>query len=90
MAYKKPIIITNANSINEYVQDGINALIRKKTIEDYSSGIKQLMGDSSLRNALVENGYTIYKNKHSLKKLGESVGDIQKVIWRENEDSSNN
>lgn len=90
MAYEKPLIITEAKSINEYVKDGINALIRKKEKNEFSNGIKTLMEDENLRKRLTEAGCDIYTERHSLVKLGESVGTIQESIWRENESSSNN
>ena len=79
MQHKKPIIITESNSISEYVKDSVNALIVKKSVDDFNKAVVKIATDKEIANKLASNGYEIYKTKFSLEVLGKKVGSLYKA-----------
>ncbi|MFK4425317.1 glycosyltransferase [Bacillus sp. RC51] len=51
----KPVLITNFSTAKSQVQDGIDGLITEMGINGIVNGIKKLIEDTELREALVEN-----------------------------------
>ena len=74
MQYKKPIIITEANSIRSYVKDGFNALICRKDEAEFLKAVQRLNDNRCLYNDLIDNGYVEYLLKYSATALGSNVG----------------
>ncbi|WP_029322999.1 glycosyltransferase [Butyrivibrio sp. AE3004] len=76
MQYKKPIIITESNSICEYVKNEINALIVPKMISEFCNAVKTIANDNCVLEKLASNGYDIFQKNFSLKVLGSRVGEL--------------
>lgn len=76
MQYKKPIIITEASSINDYVKHGYNAIVSSKEPEAFKNSIITLLHDKDLYSQIVDNGYLEFRQKYSVQSLGKNVGNI--------------
>ena len=76
MQYKKPIIITESETIGSYVQHNINALVVKKERGQFNQAIKLLYEDEVLYKRLTDNGKKIFENNFSLLMLGKNVGKL--------------
>lgn len=76
MQYKKPIVITETNSIAEYVTNNINALIVPKDEEVFCQAVETVTNNKEIALNLVNNGYEKYKNEFSLEALGRRIGEL--------------
>ncbi|MGN4445287.1 glycosyltransferase [Bacillus cereus group sp. MYBK79-1] len=66
----KPVLITNFSTAKSQVQDGIDGLITEMGINGLVNGIKRLIKDKELREALVENTLKgEYGNRNEINKL---------------------
>ncbi|GAB6557921.1 glycosyltransferase [Bacillus mobilis] len=66
----KPVLITNFSTAKSQVQDGIDGLITEMGINGIVNGIKRLIEDKELREALVENTLKgEYGNRNEINKL---------------------
>ncbi|WP_377864782.1 glycosyltransferase [Bacillus sp. R86525] len=66
----KPVLITNFSTAKSQVQDGIDGLITEMGINGIVNGIKKLIEDKELREALVENTLKgEYGNRNEINKL---------------------
>ncbi|EMY5504724.1 MULTISPECIES: glycosyltransferase [Bacillus] len=66
----KPVLITNFSTAKSQVQDGIDGLITEMGINGLVNGIKRLIEDKELREALVENTLKgEYGNRNEINKL---------------------
>jgi len=76
MQFKKPIIITESNTIREYVTNEKNALIIKKDKQELLKAMNRLIYDMDLYNKLAKNGYSNFDKKFSLKALAINIGKL--------------
>ncbi|PEM07253.1 glycosyltransferase [Bacillus wiedmannii] len=66
----KPVLITNFSTAKSQVQDGIDGLITEMGINGIINGIKRLIEDKELREALVDNTLKgEYGNRNEINKL---------------------
>ncbi|PFS63112.1 glycosyl transferase [Bacillus cereus] len=66
----KPVLITNFSTAKSQVQDGIDGLITEMGIDGVVNGIKRLIEDKELREALIENTLKgEYGNRNEINKL---------------------
>jgi len=66
----KPVLITNFSTAKSQVQDGIDGLITEMGINGIVNGIKRLIEDKELREALVDNTLKgEYGNRNEINKL---------------------
>lgn len=77
MQLKKPIIVTEANGINDYITNGYNGFIIKKSKEELLKALKKL-DNPEIYKMISDNAYKEYMEKYSLSKLGENIGKIIK------------
>ena len=73
---KKTIIVTESNTISEYVQDQVNGLIIKKNPEDLRDAMNELVNDKRLHCRLSENAKKMYQEKFTREKLDFNIGKI--------------
>lgn len=84
MMFGKPIIVTESNTISEYVQDHVNGLVIKKTPEELQNTVAELVNDEKLYRNLSENAKRIFKEKFTREKMGLSIGEIIMQIDNDN------
>lgn len=77
MQLRKPIIVTDAKGVKDYIVDGYNGLIIDKSKEELIRALEKLK-NPEIYDTLAENAYKEYVEKHSLLKLGENIGKIIK------------
>lgn len=56
MACGTPVVCTDCGGNNEYVRNGVNALVVHRSIEGLRYGISKMLGDKALRKALRNEG----------------------------------
>lgn len=76
MMFGKTIIVTESNTISEYVQDQVNGLIIKKNPEDLRDAMNELVNDKRLYCRLSENAKKMYQEKFTREKLDFNIGKI--------------
>lgn len=76
MQSKKPIIITEARSVSDYVKNDETALVCRKEKEDFTTAVKRISEDENLYHQLAENGYKKYRDCFSLFELGRNAAGI--------------
>lgn len=81
MQYKKPVIITYNEPIQEYIVNNENGIMIQKDKEELLQSLKIIYKDKELYNRLATNGFEKYKESFSIEALGNSVG---KIINKEN------
>ncbi len=80
-AYKKPVIATNINGINEIVKDGENGLLYEKgNVSELKSKIKTLINNAELSIQLGESGYTKVKEMYSWKFITSETEKVYQQI----------
>lgn len=52
---EKPIVCTKYNSVNDQLEDNVNAVLTPITAEGIAEGIKKIIDDENLKNTLVKN-----------------------------------
>lgn len=82
MQLGKPIIITENNSINDYILNNYNGIIIKKDPDKLIEVLEKVYNDKNFYNKLVFNGKKEYENNYSLEVLGKNIG---KLILKEDE-----
>lgn len=66
MASRKPIVASNVGGVPSVIKDGFNGLLFESgNINDLSSKIRMLLGNSEKRRAIANNGYMYVKEKYS-------------------------
>lgn len=76
MMFGKPIIVTESNTISEYVQDHVNGLVIKKDSEALQKTMIELANNEKLYHDFSENAKKIYQKKFTRERLGVNVGAI--------------
>jgi glycosyltransferase involved in cell wall biosynthesis len=82
MALGKPIIITRTPTVEDYVTEGIDALLYEPgNAEDLRRTILRLMEDDELRYQLSKNALEAYEARHSMRVFVHSMmSEIRQVI----------
>jgi glycosyltransferase involved in cell wall biosynthesis len=85
LATKKPLITGDSLAAREILKDAENCmLVPVADPEALAEAILTLKKDKKLRNKIAENGYTLFKNKLSLKATGEELKSILTNLIEEN------
>lgn len=77
MQLRKPIIVTNAEWIKDYIIDGYNGFIINKNKDELMKALEKLK-NKEIYDTIANNAYMEYVEKYSLLKLGENIGKIIK------------
>lgn len=77
IAMKKPVLTGNSLAIKEVFTDKENIMLCKMADpEDLAHSIKFLRDDEKLRRKIADNGYVIFKNNFTPKKIGKVIKNI--------------
>jgi glycosyltransferase involved in cell wall biosynthesis len=67
MALAKPVIITRTPTVENYVSDGVDAiLVKKNSPEELRKAINEVLADDQLRGRLSKNALETYEQKFSM------------------------
>lgn len=80
MQFKKPVIVTESNAISDYAVNGVNAIVCKKDVNEFSNAVEKLFTDKVLYKNLQENGIKFCNEKYSQSTLGKNVGALIESI----------
>lgn len=73
MMYGKPVIITNNDTVKDYITDGYNGIIIEKNKESLYDAIEKMENDEKY-NKISMAGKETFKNKYSLYEFGRKIG----------------
>jgi len=74
MAYSKPLIVTRTSTIEEYLEDGVNAiLVPPGDAVALDRAIESLYLNPSLAEQLAKSAFDTYQQKHSMKVFVNSI-----------------
>ena len=76
MRYGVPIIVTESVAVQDYVTDGIDAVVVKKEENEFRETIIKLMDNEGERQRISQNERKTFKAKFSMKTMGENVGKM--------------
>lgn len=76
MRLKKPIIVSNSHAIKDYVTNNVNALIINNTKEELLNALDRIYHDETLYSRLTNEGYRLFKEKHSEEAMGSAMAAI--------------
>lgn len=76
MQFKKPVIITETETVKNYIIDSYNGILIKNIGSNLIEAIEKLYNSEELYNKLSENAYKEFEKKYSLYVLGKNIGDI--------------
>lgn len=76
MMFGKPVIVTESETVRDYIEDGSNGLIIKKEKNCLLDALKKLYEDKGLYKAISDAGKEAYKKEYSLEGMAERIGDI--------------
>ena len=82
MQFKKPVIVTQSNAISDYAVNGVNAIVCKKDVDEFSNAVEMLFADKDLYKRLQENGIKFCNEKYSQATLGKNVGALIEGVIR--------
>ena len=78
MQFKKPVVITESNTLSDYIVDNENGIVINKNEQDLFLALDKLLQDKKLYNRLAEQGYSVYEQSFSLDALAKNIGKIAK------------
>ena len=78
MQFKKPVVITESNTLSDYIVDNENGIVINKNKQDLFLALDKLLQDKKLYNRLAEQGYSVYEQSFSLYALAKNIGKIAK------------
>lgn len=76
MHYGKPIIITEAYTIHDYVENNKTALICDKNVDEFCAAVNRVVSDNRLYQQLSVNEKRAFVENYTLKRLGEAIGKL--------------
>lgn len=80
MQLGKPVIVTESNGIADYVINGYNGIIIKKSKEALITALKELYSNDNLYMTLSQNARLEYDKKYTTKRFGNNVGSLIKTM----------
>lgn len=69
-----PVIATNSDSMNDYIQHNINGVLCENSIDLWVNYIRKMFKDTEYYKKLSINSKKIYLENHTLKAMGENIG----------------
>jgi glycosyltransferase involved in cell wall biosynthesis len=78
MMFGKPVIVTESDTVGDYIEDGCNGFIIKKEKDALLDKVKELYEDEALYETIRSNGRNVYKEKYSLESMARAIGAITK------------
>lgn len=72
----KPMVITESNTIGDYVENNVNAVISPKNESVFIKLVNRLIDDSLLYKRLSDNSYRIYKERFTLYMMGRNLAKV--------------
>lgn len=76
MMFGKPIIVTESDTVGDYIQNGRNGFIISKDKEKLLEKLSQLYQDSDLYQKISEEERCIFLQKFSLESMAKAAGEI--------------
>jgi len=76
MMFGKPVIVTESDTVRDYIEDGNNGLIIKKEKDSLLDALKKLYEDKALYQDISEKSREIYRKEYSLERMADRIGDI--------------
>ena len=76
MMFGKPVIVTESDTVHEYIENEKNGLIIPKEKQALLKALKRLEEDPALYQKLGKNGKIVYREKFSLQHMAEVIGKI--------------
>ena len=76
MMFGKPVIVTESDTVHEYIENEKNGLIIPKEKQALLKALKRLEEDPALYQKLGKSGKIVYREKFSLQHMAEVIGKI--------------
>jgi glycosyltransferase involved in cell wall biosynthesis len=76
MMFGKPVIVTESETVGDYITDGSNGFIIRKEKNALLWQLHRLYEDRELYRKIAEKGREIYREKYSLEPMAEAIGAI--------------
>lgn len=85
-AEKTPVIVSDADGPRQFCRDGEDSLmVPKNDVQALKNAVERMLGDTALRERLVENGYARYQNEFTKEKCVAAYLDFFiEILKREN------
>ncbi len=76
MMFGKPVIVTESETVRDYIQDGSSGLVIKKEKACLLDALKRLYGDPELYRTISVTGRKRYEEQYSLNRMAEKIGGL--------------
>ena len=76
MMFGKPVIVTSSETLDAYIQDGINGFIIEKDREALLTAVKKLMENGDLYQEMSYKSRGLYESKFTVEEMGRNISKI--------------